>query len=196
MKRESTDVRQEQIKKAVLEIISEEGLHNLSTRKLAKRIGLSEGAIFRHFTSKREIILSIIDDVRIDLISQLRSIVQSNEETESKLFTYLCRNIEYLKKYKGITMLLFSEATHLGDKELKAKLNKLLNDQKKMVAEIVLEGIKKGIWDDKVNPDDFADIYLGIPIVFNFELLLKSGRLNTKNFCPKMYSIILKILRK
>ena len=29
MQRESTDIRQEQIKKAVLEIIAEEGLHNV-----------------------------------------------------------------------------------------------------------------------------------------------------------------------
>ena len=41
MTRETTDIRQEQIKKAVLEIIADEGLHNMSTRNLAKKIGLT-----------------------------------------------------------------------------------------------------------------------------------------------------------
>ena len=94
MARESTDTRQEQIKKAVLEIIADDGLHNLSTRNLAKRIGFTEGAIFRHFPTKRDIIKGIMDDVANDLIGSLRSIVLSPAKAEEKLFNYLCRNVK------------------------------------------------------------------------------------------------------
>ena len=72
MSRETTDTRQEQIKKAVLEIIADEGLHNFSTRNLAKKIGFTEGAIFRHFSTKRDIIKGIMDDVASDLIGSLK----------------------------------------------------------------------------------------------------------------------------
>jgi len=48
-----TETRQTQIKKAVLEIIFSEGIGKLSTRNLASRVGVSEGAIFRHFPSKK-----------------------------------------------------------------------------------------------------------------------------------------------
>ena len=60
MERQNTDIRQEQIKQAVLDIIYTDGLKNLSTRNLANRIGMSEGAIFRHFSTKQDIIFSII----------------------------------------------------------------------------------------------------------------------------------------
>ena len=140
MQRESTDIRQEQIKKAVLEIIAEEGLHNLSTRKLAKRIGLTEGAIFRHFTSKRDIIKGIMDDVASDLINSLRNVVTSPVKTEEKLYNYLCKNVKYLKENRGITILLFSEATHLGDRELKDKLNQILSEQKQFIIKMVKDG--------------------------------------------------------
>ena len=50
----NTETRQKQIKKAVLEIISTEGIRKLSTRKLASKIGVTEGALFRHFSSKKE----------------------------------------------------------------------------------------------------------------------------------------------
>jgi len=42
MKKQSIEIRQEQIKQAVLDIIYPDGLRNVSTRYLAKRIGMSE----------------------------------------------------------------------------------------------------------------------------------------------------------
>jgi AcrR family transcriptional regulator len=137
MSREATDIRQEQIKKAVLDIIADEGLHNLSTRNLAKRVGLSEGAIFRHFPTKRDIIKGIMDDVAANLIGALRTIALKPVKAEDKLFEYLCRNVTYLKENRGITILLFSEAAHLGDNELKGKLNQILTEQKQFIIKIV-----------------------------------------------------------
>jgi len=60
MTRKTTDIRQEEIKQAVLDIIYTDGLKNLSTHNLAKRIDMSEGYIFRYFPTKQDIILSII----------------------------------------------------------------------------------------------------------------------------------------
>ncbi len=196
MTRETTYVRQEQIKKAVLEIIADEGLNSISTRNLAKRIGLSEGAIFRHFPTKRDIIKGIMDDVANDLIGSLRNIVLKPEKAEEKLFKYLCQNVKYLKENRGITMLLFSEAAHLGDKELKEKLSQILSEQKQFIIKIVKDGITEGVWDNNVNAEDVAIIYMGIPITFNIELVLNKSGLNADNFCKRMYTLILKALKK
>ncbi len=196
MAKESTEIRQEQIKKAVLDIIANEGLHNLSTRNLAKKIGLSEGAIFRHFTTKRDIIKGIMDDVAGDLIGSLRNIALKPVKAEEKLFQYLCQNVRYLKENMGITILLFSEAAHLGDKELKDKLNQILTEQKQLIIKIVKEGISEGVWEKSINAEDVAVIYMGIPITFNIEYVLNKNSLNTDNFCKRMYTLILRSLKK
>jgi AcrR family transcriptional regulator len=196
MARETTDIRQEQIKKAVLEIIADEGLHNISTRNLAKKIGLTEGAIFRHFQTKRDIIKGIMDDVENDLIGSLRHIVLKADKAEDKLFNYLCRNVKYLKENRGITILLFTEATHLGDKQLKEKLNQILTEQKQFIIKIVKEGIAEGVWDKNINAEDVAVIYMGIPITLNIELVLNNKNMNLDNFCKRMYSLISKALKK
>ena len=196
MKRESTEVRQKQIKKAVLEIIAEKGLHNVSTRNLAKQVGLSEGALFRHFPTKRAIIKGIMDDVASDLIGSLREIALSSKNVEEKLFDFLCRNVQYLKKNKGITILLFSEATHLGDEELKDALNKILTAQKQFVNDIIRQGISEGICDENLNPEDVALLYMGIPITLNIELVLNKNNFNSDNFCKRMYSVMMKAIKK
>ena len=194
MPRETTDIRQEQIKKAVLEIIAEQGFHNLSTRKLAKKIGLTEGAIFRHFAAKRDIITAIMDDVAEDLISSLKNIVISPGNPKEKMFNFLCTNVNYLKENRGITILLFSEATHLGDEELKAKLNQILSQQKHLIIKMVKEGISEGAWDKRLKPEDIATLYMGIPITYNIEFVLNKNRVNVNEFCKRMFKLIVKTL--
>ncbi len=53
MSRKPTEIRQEEIKQAVLKIIRTRGIKDISTKNLANYSGLSEGAIFRHFKTKR-----------------------------------------------------------------------------------------------------------------------------------------------
>jgi len=196
MSRETTDIRQGQIKKAVLDIIADEGLHNITTRNLAKCIGLTEGAIFRHFATKRDIIVGIMDDVTVDLIGSLRNIVLKPEKAEKKLYSYLCKNMQYLKENRGITILLFSEAAHLGDQELKQKLSQILTEQKQFIIKIIKDGIAEGTWNKNVHAEDVAAVYMGIPITFNIELVLNKSEVNLDTFCKRMYSVILKILNK
>ena len=194
--RQSTEVRQEQIKQAVLDIIHTDGLKNLSTRMLAQRIGMSEGAIFRHFPTKQSIIHSIITDVQRDFIEHLRKIATSNELPQKRLEHLLCFTVKYLTDNKGITLLLFSEASHNNDEELKQALMQIFNTQKKMVSKVVLDGIAEGIWDENIPVENVAMLYMGIPVSLNVELILNKGVLDTSNFCSRMMFLINKMLTR
>lgn len=196
MERQSTEIRQEQIKQAVLDIIYTDGLKSLSTRILAKRIGMSEGTIFRHFSSKQDIILAIIKDVQNDFIGSLRAIANSSIEPKERLNRYLCQTVTYLIQNKGITMLLFSEASHNNDADLKNNLSQIFNNQKKLVSKIILDGIAQNIWDETIPVENVAMLYMGIPVSLNIELVLDGGEFHVDNFCSKMMALLLKTLNK
>lgn len=196
VKKQCTEIRQEQIKQAVLDIIYTDGLKSLSTRNLAKRIGMSEGSIFRHFASKQAIILAIIKDVQNDFIGSLRNIANSNIEPKERLNSFLCKTVTYLTENKGITMLLFSEASHNNDAELKINLSQIFNNQKKLVSKIILDGIALNIWDESIPVESVAMLYMGIPVSLNIELVLSGGEFHVDNFCAKMMQLLLKMLEK
>ncbi len=196
MTRKPTDIRQEEIKQAVLDIIYSDGLKNLSTHNLAKRIGMSEGSIFRHFPTKQAIILSIIDDVQNGFIGNLRKVSTANEEPEIRLRKFICATIEYLVDNKGITMLLFSEASHNNDAALKIQLQKIFNSQKQLVSKIILDGISAGTWDESIPVENLAMLYMGIPVSLNIEMILSGGEFNIDNYCTRMMQLMLKILKK
>lgn len=194
MEKQSTEIRQEQIKQAVLHIIYTDGLKNLSTRNLAKRIGMSEATIFRHFASKQDIILAIIKDVQRDFIGTLRNIANSNLQAKERLDAFLCQTVQYLIKNKGITILLLSEASHNNDEELKRNLLQIFNNQKKLVSKIILDGIALGIWDESIPVENVAMLYMGIPVSLNIELVLSGGEFHADNFCARMMHLMMKIL--
>jgi len=194
MTRESSATRQAQIKKAVLDIISEEGLHNLSSRNLAKRVGITDGAIFRHFKSMRDIIKNIMDDVQRDLMSRLNSIANSNAAADKRLLLFLQTHIGYLATNRGIAVLLFSEAAHLNNKGLREHLRAILSEQKSLIGKIIRDGITEGIWKKEMNVEDAAILYMGVLIIFNVKLFLTRGEVAVRGYCDRMFRLIMKVL--
>ncbi len=196
MERKPTEIRQEEIKEALLQIIDSEGLHNLSTRKLAERVGITEGALFRHFKSKRDMIISIIDGVEEVLMKSLQGIAMSDASSHERLFKFLCVHVRYLIEHKGITMLLFSEAAHSGDPQLKSRMLNILNTQKQLAKKIIQDGIVAGVWDSSLQVENVAMLYMGIPISLNIELVLNPYDVNTEHFCKRMMCILERALKK
>ncbi len=52
--------RQQEITGAALQLIAEAGIQNLTIRNLAKAVGVTEAAVYRHFAGKNEIIRALI----------------------------------------------------------------------------------------------------------------------------------------
>ena len=196
MSRKPTEVRQEEIKQAVLEIVRIEGIKAISTKNLAKYTGLSEGAIFRHFKTKRDIIISIIDDVAENLIEKLRQVSIEKTEADKRLFKYICTTITYLTENNGITILLFTEASHTNDTTMMEKLNFIFSSQRELVGKIISDGIEQGIWDENISIDDITMLYMGIPITHNINLILSKGKNKKQQFCNKMMTLLERMLVK
>jgi AcrR family transcriptional regulator len=196
MVRKSTEIRQEEIKSAVLNIIYRNGLKKLSTKNIAKEVGISEGSIFRHFGTKNDIIMSIMDDVKKDFIEPLREISLQNEAPEQRLYKHLCATITYLKRNKGITLLMFSEASYENDDRMKEKLKYIFQNQRQLVGKIVADGIAMQLWDESISIDSFSNLYMGIPITLNVEIALNRENIDLKAFCRNNMDMLLKILRK
>ena len=56
--------RQNEIIQTSIKLISDKGIQNFTTKSLASLLGISEPAIYRHFSSKREILLSILQQIK------------------------------------------------------------------------------------------------------------------------------------
>lgn len=194
--RQPTEIRREQIKRAVLEIIHSEGLNRLSTRNIARKVGISEGALFRHFRSKKEVIIDLMEDVKKELLVTQKEIAMNNLPVTERLHQFMCAHVRYLLDKKGITILLLSEAAHQNDPELKDRLKEILLTQKNLVSKIFQDGIASGEWDPGLSVPALTTLYMGIPTSLNVELILNPDSIETENFCSKMMNLFRKVLQK
>jgi hypothetical protein len=55
--------RQKEIINASLEIIAESGIQSLTIKNISKKIGLVESAIYRHYESKTQILIAVLDSI-------------------------------------------------------------------------------------------------------------------------------------
>lgn len=67
--RRASEVRQVELVDAALHIIATRGISELTTRSLARHVGLSSGAIFRHFASIEALLDAVVSRVEVVLES-------------------------------------------------------------------------------------------------------------------------------
>ena len=60
-------VRQREIIIAAREVIFSKGIEKLTVREIAKELKITNGALYRHFKSKNEIMSLLIDDIEENL---------------------------------------------------------------------------------------------------------------------------------
>jgi AcrR family transcriptional regulator len=196
IKRASGIIRRKQIKKATLEIISSDGLKQLSTKNLAHQVHLSEGTIFRHFHSKEEIMLSILEDVKTELLNPLQKIVQKTNSPAEKLKEFMCFHLNYLEKHNGVTILLFTETAWLNGEILKNEFNRFFRTIKQYFEKIIYEGIYSKQWETGLPVDAISSLYMGIPAAISIEIKLRSGNFPGSDFCFRMFTLVSRLLEQ
>ena len=74
--------KKESILSAALELFANDGYSNTSTSKIAKKAGVSEGLIFRHFENKKGLLDAIVADAQRRLSEVFAHILFENEPKE------------------------------------------------------------------------------------------------------------------
>jgi len=160
-KRQSTVLRRKQIIETLRKIIIKYGSEHVTVRKLAKEIGVSGGAIYRHFKSKREVLVFLVDYIEENLIGDIEKAypIKNSLEVLEKISRDLLSSIE---QRKGVSFLVIAEIISLGDKRLNRRISEVLNGFLNHIKQIILEGIKAGEIRTDIDVDMAAMTFFGM----------------------------------
>ncbi len=184
-KRQNTLLRRKQIINTLRKLVIQYGSENVTVRRIAKEIGISEGAIYRHFKSKREILAFLVDYIEDTLIGDIEKSTPRDNTTEL-LENILKNHLSSIEQKKGVSFLVIAEIMSLGDKRLNKKIYDVLNKYINHIKEILSKGLKTGEIRKDINPEMGAIIFFsmiqGLVTIwflgdYNFSLEQKYGSL-------------------
>jgi AcrR family transcriptional regulator len=126
-KRKNTVFRQNQIVVAAAELIVRYGSEHLTIKRLARRTKLSEAAIYRHFSSKKDIFHFLLRHVEITLLTDFKIGNSRNAGGPSAIDSLIERHISSIEKSRGVEFQVIAEIISMGDASLNRETFRIIN---------------------------------------------------------------------
>lgn len=161
-KYESTDIRQKQIADAACKIIIKYGSEHVTVKRIAKEVGISETAIYRHFKSKREILSFLIDDIGNTLLSEIEVNNTGSPYTLEVLEKTMITHVAHVVHRKGMSFQIIAEIISLGSKRLNNQAYNVIDKYISRIKDILEEGSKAGIVRQDIDLDAAANLFFGM----------------------------------
>jgi AcrR family transcriptional regulator len=175
MSRLSTEQRQEMIIDEAIKIIHAEGYQFFSIRELAKKVKISEPAIYRHFINKEDIILGILNRM-LDFDYLLEKEILTKKNAQNKVRQFIQFHFDFLEKNLEMTSILFAEDMFDQSEVLRKRLLFIIQKRRSLLTAIIEEGRSNNEIVD-VDTQDLLTIILGM-----IRMIVLEWRLSNFNF--------------
>ncbi|MGM0442222.1 MAG: TetR/AcrR family transcriptional regulator [Elusimicrobiota bacterium] len=169
--------RQNQIIEAAMKLIGDGGIQELTMNNIGEEIGVTEPAIYRHFDSKLDILLGIMDKFENNmnkLFDKLQTSEKSNVEKIKEFYKFHLKN--FMEK-PYMAAVLFSEDIFRDDKSLSERVYKIMQKNQKNILDIIKDAEKKGEIKGNIPPEQMVLLIMG-PL----RLLVKKWKLSGHSF--------------
>lgn len=161
-KYESTKLRREQIVNAAMEVIVKYGSEHVTVKRIAKEVGISEAAIYRHFKSKRDVLSLLIDDIENTLLSEVKPDFIESPFTEKTLDKAIMDHIANVIQRKGTSFQVIAEIISLGDKKLNKKVYDVIISYTEGIRELLAKGVEAGVISRDIDIEAAANVFFGM----------------------------------
>lgn len=154
--------RQIEIMEAATNRISKYGIQNLTIKTLAEDIGLSEPALYRHFKSKNEILLSLLEYFKMELKNRMQSITQKpNATAGDELKAIFHSQLQSFTNKPAIVSVIFAESIFHFDDGLSNKVSEIMNMMQNIVKANISKGQDNGQYSKLIGASTLTTIIIG-----------------------------------
>ena len=145
---------------AVIALAASSNPAEITTAQIGAYMDVTQGALFRHFSSKQEIWTAVMDWTATDLLARLDRIETDN--SIAGLVAMFTTHIEFIIAHPGIPAILFGELQRSGETPSKARLQRLMADYATRLASRLAEAKTAGLIADDTDIPAAAILFLGI----------------------------------
>jgi len=173
--------RQVQIIEVAMKLIADKGIQGFTIKNLSKEIGVSEPAIYRHFNSKTDILINILNNFKEMSVSMSEMLVDNTGSAIEKIEFMFSKMIGVFSEQPSVISVIFSEEIFKNETVLKEKINEIQNIQQLNIENIIHKGQAEGNMRTDLDKSSLALMFMGA-----LRLLVKRWDLNNHSFSLKL----------
>ncbi len=157
-----TEIRQEQIAEAALEMLGTRTVGELSMADIGRRVGLVPSAIYRHFRGRDEVLDAVLELIGRRLLSNVQAVRQESGSHLERLQLLLMRHVRFVRENQAIPRIILSGEITSRNPTRKARVHGIIQTYLDHVADIVRAGQEAAEIRSDVQADTVALQILGI----------------------------------
>ena len=135
----STEQRQREIVSTVLALARERGPDAITTQAIADHMGVTQGAIFRHFPDKQAIWLAVFVWVREALGAALAAASDEVTSPLTKIEQIFLAHVAFIAANPGVPRVLFHELQYPGDSPVRVEVRAMISTYRQRLSRLFAE---------------------------------------------------------
>ena len=153
--------RQEQIILTAIALIAREGYKNLTIKKLASELNLSEAALYRHFVNKEDLLLSIMHYFEDISRNVLQEIQKTKLNPLEKIHFFIMNRYELFTSNPDLAKVMFSDEMFYYDPVFFKQYQKISSNHREVLLNFIEEAQKEGFIQSGINSTQLFTIIIG-----------------------------------
>lgn len=169
--------RQLEIIEAAGQLVTEDGFAALTTKRLAERMHFTEAALYRHFKSKEEILVTMLHHLASNIDERLTSVAEAHPEPVERVRAMFDSQFDYFQKNPQYLMAIFATGVLEASHAIDAGIERIMVVKRRHLLNAIKEGQRSGAFTSDHPADTLAHIIMG-----TFRLHMLQWRMSGRSF--------------
>jgi len=140
MARPRSGERREEILQVLARMLQEQAGQHITTAELARAVGVSEAALYRHFPSKAKMFESLIEFIEESVFTRINRILVEEPQRDARLQQVLTLVLGFADKNPGMARLLQGGVLTGETERLRVRISQLYDRIETQLRQILREG--------------------------------------------------------
>lgn len=174
---------------AVVELAAERNPSEITTTAIAKHMGVTQGALFKHFPSKDAILQAVMEWVAERLLSRLDKAAQSAPSPLAAVEAMFMAHVDFVVEHPGVPRMLFGELQRAESTAPKRMAQTLIRRYRERLHRLIEEGKAAGELSDTLDTDAAITLLIGTLQGLVMQSLLAGDVQRMRDAAPRVFAI-------
>lgn len=189
------DARREVTVEAVIALAAEHNPGDITTSAIAQHMGLTQGALFRHFPTKDALWEAVMDWVAARLLARVDAAIAAHPHALDALEAVFLTHTAFVAEHPGVPRMLFGELQRAEDTAAKRVARSLLAAYGKRLRQLIATGQRRSELSADIEAEAAATLFIGTIQGLVMQTLLSGKPRHIHTMAPGVFALYRRCIR-